>query len=302
MRLLVLGSTGFLGGHTAERLRALPGVRLLDGGRSASAGVPLDLTADPEVLADALRRAAPDVVVNCAGLVSGSAVRLTDVNARGPAALCEAMATAAPGARLVHLGSAAEYGPTAPGEPVAEDAATRPQGPYGATKLAGTAAVTAAGIDAVVLRVFNPVGPGAPAAGLPGRLAGELRRAGTSGTVRVGDLSAYRDFVDARDVADAVALAATATGPLPAVLNIGSGRATAVRDLAHGLVWAAGFTGTLEETGGGSARSSAVSWQCADVTAARAALGWEPRRALARSLSDLWAAGPREAPVEAAAR
>ncbi|WP_093802902.1 NAD(P)-dependent oxidoreductase [Streptomyces sp. Wb2n-11] len=292
MRVLVLGSTGFLGGHTAERLRALPGVRLLDGGRSTDAGVPLDLTSDPEALADALRGAAPDAVVNCAGLVSGSAVRLTDVNARGPAALCEAMAAAAPGARLVHLGSAAEYGPTAPGEAVAEDAATRPQGPYGATKLAGTAAVTAAGLDAVVLRVFNPVGPGAPAAGLPGRLAGELRRAGASGTVRVGDLSAYRDFVDVRDVAEAAVLAATAPGPLPPVLNIGSGRATVVREIAHGLVRAAGFRGTVEEAGGGSARSSAVSWQCADIGAARSALGWQPTRGLAGSLSDLWQALP----------
>ena len=91
------------------------------------------------------------------------------------------------------------------------------------------------GLDAVVLRVFNPVGPGSPAASLPGRLADELRRALPDGTVRVGDLSAYRDFVDVRDVAQAVGLAVTAPGPLPPVLNIGSGTATPVRELAEGL-------------------------------------------------------------------
>ncbi|MCX4820820.1 NAD(P)-dependent oxidoreductase [Streptomyces sp. NBC_01142] len=288
MRILLLGSTGFLGGHTAEQLRALPGVRLLVGGRSAAADVPLDLTEGPAVLTGALRAAAPEAVVNCAGLVAGSTVRLTDVNARGPAALCEALREAVPGVRLVHLGSAAEYGPTAPGEPVAESAATRPLGPYGATKLAGTVAVTTSGLDAVVLRVFNPVGPGAPAAGLPGRLAAELRRAGDEGVVRVGDLSATRDFVDVRDVAAAAVRAATAPGPLPPVLNIGSGRATGVRDLADGLVRAAGFRGRLEETGAGSARSTAVSWQCADIEAARAALGWHPERTLTDSLTDLW--------------
>jgi nucleoside-diphosphate-sugar epimerase len=288
VRILLLGSTGFLGAHTATRLRALPDVRLLLGGRTLGSDLEADLTADPEVLASALRLAAPDVVVNCAGLVAGSAVRLTDVNARGPAALCEAMRDTVPDARLVHLGSAAEYGPTVPGEPVAESAPTRPLGPYGATKLAGTVAVTVSGVDAVVLRVFNPVGPGAPAAGLPGLLTAELRRAGGRGRVRVGDLSAYRDFVDVRDVADAVAAAVTAQGSLPPVLNIGSGHPTQVRELAALLVEAAGFAGHLDAAGDGSGRSAAVPWQAADVSAARTALGWRPRRTLAESVADLW--------------
>jgi nucleoside-diphosphate-sugar epimerase len=292
VRILLIGSTGFLGAHAAARLSGLPDVRLLVSGPSPTADVPLDLTGAPDVIADALLRAAPDAVVNCAGRVAGSAVQLTDVNARGPAALCEAMDEVLPAARLVHLGSAAEYGPAEYGVPVAESAATRPLGPYGATKLAGTVAVTSSELDAVVLRVFNPVGPGAPAAGLPGRLAAQLRRAGAHGTVRVGDLSAHRDFVDVRDVADAVARAATAQGPLPPVLNIGSGRATAVRDLAQTLVRVAGFAGQLDEGGEGSARSSAVAWQCADTAAAETALGWRPRRALADSLADLWKSPP----------
>ena len=67
---------------------------------------------------------------------------------------------------------------------------------------------------AVVLRVFNPVGPGAPEESLPGRVAAELRRALASGAeVRLGSLDAVRDFVDARDVADAVI--AAAAGPAP---------------------------------------------------------------------------------------
>ncbi len=288
MRVLILGAGGFLGAHTAERLSALPGVRLLVGGRSPDADVSLDLTADPARITDALHAAAPDAVVNCAGLVAGSAVRLADLNARGPAALCEALHEAAPSARLVHFGSAGEYGPTALNVPVTEDAPTRPQTPYGATKLAGTVAVTSSGLDAVVLRVFNPVGPGAPTAALPGRLAAELLRAGPDGTVRVGDLSAYRDFVDARDVAEAAVLAACAPGPLPPVLNIGSGHATPVRELAGRFVEAAGHLRQLQETGDGSARSGAVSWSCADIGAARTALGWAPSRTLEQSVTDHW--------------
>ncbi|MFD7300428.1 NAD-dependent epimerase/dehydratase family protein [Streptomyces pharetrae] len=308
MLILVLGATGYLGGHIAEGLRALPGARVLVGGRTPGADVPVDLaSARPRDLAAALAAAAPDAVVNCAGATGGDAVTLAEVNARGPAVLCAALREAAPQARLVHLGSAAEYGPGTPGRPVPESAATRPAGPYGATKLAGTVAVTASGLDAVVLRVGNPVGPGAPATGLPGRVAGLLADAGrdADAVLRLGDLSAHRDFVDVRDVARAVRSAVTAPGPLPPVLNIGGGAAVPVRDLVRALARAAGFRGRVVEAGTGSARSAQVSWQCSDITAAGDALGWRPAHSLDDSLTALWTAAtavrPR-GPEEVAAR
>ncbi|TVL89466.1 NAD(P)-dependent oxidoreductase [Streptomyces sp. SAJ15] len=297
MRILVLGSTGFLGGHTVEQLRALPGVRVLLGGRAPGAEPHIDLATTPLTeLTATLRDLDPDAVVNCAGAVGGAAPRLAEVNARGPAVLAEALWLAAPEARLVHLGSAAEYGVTEAGRGVAETTPARPVSLYGATKLAGTLAVTGSSLDAVVLRVFNPVGPGAAPASLPGRLAAELRRTvpGEPGaTVAVGDLSAHRDFVDARDVALAAALAATAPRQLPRVLNIGSGTARPVREVAEQLVRVSGFRGRIGETldtTPGAERSGAVSWQRAEIAAAGEALDWRPRYAFAESLADLWAA------------
>ncbi|MFE1291146.1 NAD-dependent epimerase/dehydratase family protein [Streptomyces sp. NPDC058751] len=300
MRILVLGFTGYLGGHVAEHLRALPGVRVLGGGRSPAAEFGIDLATDRrETLVPALAAARPDAVINCAGATGGDAVTLSEVNSRGPAVLCAALREAAPTARLVHLGSAAEYGPGVRDTAVTESAATRPLTPYGATKLAGTVTVTTSGLDAVVLRVGNPVGPGAPSTGLPGRIAGLLREAGPDpdAVVRLGDLSAYRDFVDVRDVARAAVAAATVPGPLPRVLNIGSGKAVPVRDLVDGLARVAGFRGRVEENGGGSARSGEVSWQCSDITAAGEALGWRPVLTLDDSLAALWTATTGTGPV-----
>lgn len=301
-RILVLGGTGFLGGPVSARLGGLPGAAVLYGGRAAArpgtggvAGggrrapdLAVDLGKVPvDVLAGGLTALAPDVVVNCAGLAAGPASALAAVNARGAAALCEAMAAAVPRARLVHLGSAAEYGPGVPGTALCESATARPAGLYGATKLAGTFAVAGSGLDAVVLRVFNPVGAGAPASGLPGRLAAAFRGAAPGGSVTTGDLGAYRDFVDVRDVAEAVALAATAPGPLPAVVNVGSGRATVVRDLAVELAGLCGFAGRVVESGAGSDRSAAVSWVRADISLAASALGWQPARTLHDALAAL---------------
>ncbi|GBP99405.1 NarL family transcriptional regulator [Streptomyces spongiicola] len=291
MRILVLGHTGYLGRHVAAQLGALQGVRLFGGGRSPDADLHVDLaTADAGRLAENLSDLSPDAVVNCAGSLGADPVTDAEVNARGPAVLCAALLRAAPTARLVHLGSAAEYGSCEPGVPVAEDAPTRPAASYGATKLAGTVAVASSGLDAVVLRVGNPVGPGAAPKSLPGGTALRLRRAGRDrdAVVRFGDLSAHRDFVDVRDLARAVA-AATTAGPLPRILNIGGGRAVPIRELVRGLVAVAGFRGRIEEAGAGSSRSAGVAWQCSDISAARNALGWEPRFTLADSLAALWA-------------
>ncbi|MEU0007278.1 NAD(P)-dependent oxidoreductase [Streptomyces sp. NPDC006314] len=300
MRILVLGGTGYLGRHVTERLRALPGARVLAAGRSSAAEFRVDLATDrPERLAKTLAAAAPDAVVNCAGATGGDPVTLAEVNARGPAVLCAALREAAPRARLVHLGSAAEYGPGTPDVPVAESAPACPVTPYGVTKLAGTIAVTSAVLGGVVLRVGNPVGPGAPVASLPGRMASLLRSAGAGpeAVLRLGDLSAYRDFVDVRDVAGAVTLAATTPGHLPPVINIGGGTAMAVRELVRGLARRAGFQGKLEESTGGSARSVRVSWQCSDITAADRALGWRPAHDLEDALDALWAATTESGPV-----
>lgn len=102
MRILVLGFTGYLGGHVVEHLRALPGARVFGGGRSPHAELDIDLaTARTDGLAKTLASAAPDAVINCAGSTDGDAVTLAEVNSRGPAVLCAALREAAPSARLV---------------------------------------------------------------------------------------------------------------------------------------------------------------------------------------------------------
>ena len=300
MRLLILGASGFLGRHT-ERQAAAAGAQVVTASRAERPQSPghrqLDLAADePARIAAMIASVAPDAVLNCAGATTGGPDLLAAVNVTGTYALVRAMLDAGTRARLVHFGSAAEYGRVEPGVPVAESAPSRPVAVYGATKLAGTRLVElarAAGLDTVVLRVFNPVGAGAPENGLPGRLAAELRRALASGTdVRLGPLDAVRDFVDARDVAAAV-LAAAAAPALPhAVLNVGSGTGVLARTLVKELIAFSGYAGPVHEDSPGPARSSDVPWNQADITLARQDLDWRPRHDLAACVADLWEGGP----------
>jgi nucleoside-diphosphate-sugar epimerase len=211
------------------------------------------------------------------------------------------MADIVPGSRLVQVGSSAEYGAVPVGAMIAEDVPPNPVGTYGLTKLAGSELALAAGraeeVDAVVLRVFNPIGSGISANTLPGRTVAALRAALTAGErlISLGALDDHRDFVDADDVADAICAAATAAGRLgPRVLNVGSGRATRARDLVTAIAGAAGFDGEIAENRPSSPRSTSVPWQQADIAAIAALLDWRPRRELSESIDALWQASKSE--------
>ena len=143
MRILLIGASSFIGGHI-RRAASAAGHDVLTAGRGDGWSLRLDLALDPAGrVASAIAGAAPDVVVNCAGATSGSAQVLAAANITAVHTLVTALLGFAGGdsPRLVHLGSAAEYGAIgedAAGVPVTEDAVPRPAGLYGVTKLGGT--------------------------------------------------------------------------------------------------------------------------------------------------------------------
>ncbi|GFH37699.1 NAD-dependent epimerase/dehydratase family protein [Streptomyces pacificus] len=316
MRVLLLGANGFLGRFVADRLVADPAVHLTALGRGDDADVRFDLAGgSPGALTRFLDAVHPGVVINCAGATRGGARDLTRHNTVAVATVCEAMRRSRCDARFVQLGCAAEYGPSQPGSSTAEDAVPRPGGPYGVSKLAATELVLGSGLDAIVLRVFSPVGPGTPAGSPLGRLAEAMRRAMQSGDaeLKLSGLGIQRDLVDVRDVARAVHAASLSAAQ--GVVNIGTGRSVRLRDAAAVLARVAGYTGTLHELDGPPPRpghpvigaprgpepvpeqlgstpypypDGCGSWQQADVRTARDRLGWRPRINLEESLADIW--------------
>ncbi|SDN66887.1 NAD-dependent epimerase/dehydratase family protein [Allokutzneria albata] len=295
-RILLLGATGFLGSHVHNVLFREPGVDVVTVARSAlseSPGhVPFDLgLADVGALRGLITAAAPDVVINCVGAAGGSVTALAESNVELPARIVRALLECPKPPRLVHLGSAAEYGRGEIGVPVTEDTPPAPVGAYGLSKLAGTRAVglgRAAGLDTVVLRVFNPIGPGSPTSGLAGRAAAEIIRARRQyDGIRLGPLDVIRDFVDARDVARAVFAAATTPSDAE-ILNVGSGVGTPAEGLVAELARIAGHTGPVSQEDRGPERPADVPWQRADVSEIGRVLGWRPEHDLTDSLTALW--------------
>jgi len=292
-KVLLFGSSGFIGGHVRAALEADPGIgAVICPGRRDHDLIDGDLRGLVRVIGDH----APTAIVSCVGRLGGTDSELIRGNTLVAAKLLEA-AAAAPGVRLVRLGSAGEYGVVARGRAVSEEDACGPVAAYGVSHLAGTRLFRLAGesglADTVSLRVFNPIGPGMSAETMLGRAAERIRAALATGAAEItmGPLSAYRDFVDVRDLAAVVPAVLRAPRLRHRVFNVGSGHAVGSREAVRLLAEAAGFGGDIREQGAGPQRSAAVDWIQADVRRAREELGWVPARDLTTSIKDIWAAG-----------
>lgn len=298
-RVMVFGAGGFLGGAIC-RLLAERGIEHRAFTRST--GDPhrrFDLaTGHCFALDTQLGLYKPTVIVNAAAATYGNVLELTRGNVVAVQSLLSAMNGHAGNARFIQIGSAAEYGGAPHGTSQDEQAELRPGAAYGYTKLAGSELVLRAqrnGADAIVLRSFNITGPGSPPSTLFGRV---LRQLGTTDTIELGSLEAWRDYVDVRDVAEAVIAVATAEGKLPPVLNVGSGKATLARDAVHRLVELSGSTTKIVEgqphAGHAGSPADAVAWQQADTSLISKHLGWSSKISLDQSLTDTWTARPTE--------
>jgi len=148
MRILVAGAQGQLAQALAQAARGRAGLALTAFGRPR-----LDL-ADPSTIAPALAREEPDLVVNAAAYTAvdkaeSDAEAAFAVNAAGAGAL--AAAAAAAGCPIVHVSTDYVFDGRKP-EPYLETDAPNPLGVYGASKLAGEAAVAAANPRHLILR------------------------------------------------------------------------------------------------------------------------------------------------------
>ena len=149
-------------------------------------------------------------------------------------------------------------------------------------------------VDAVALRLFNVFGPGQALSNpYTGVLANFASRLATGQQPMIfEDGEQRRDFVHVRDVARAFRLALEQKQARGHAINIGSGQAYTIREVATLLAEAMG----VPEIGPdimGKARSGDIRNCFADISKARDLLGFEPEHRLERSLDELarWVRG-----------
>ncbi|MFC4013728.1 NAD-dependent epimerase/dehydratase family protein [Nonomuraea purpurea] len=300
-RIVVVGGTGFLGRQICKDLVAA-GRDVLVVARNAARSAPgyrfraIDVSDTPTgELAAMLAAERPDTVINATGGKWGLTGRELEASCVGATRhILAALASARLAPRLVHLGSVLEYGHVAPDGTDATQRSPGPASDYDRFKLAATEAVLSAAaagtVDAVVLRLANVAGPGAPAASLLGRVADRLAAAagrGETAMIELTALNARRDYVDVRDVSDAVRAATRITGR-PTPIAIGRGEAVPVRTLVTMLIEVSGVPATMVEIPAPDLAADTDDWTRVDPQPARDLLGWTPRRTLRDSVHELW--------------
>ncbi|EST21279.1 hypothetical protein N566_27535 [Streptomycetaceae bacterium MP113-05] len=299
---VVLGAAGFVGRNVCDALSAR-GWSVAAVVRRGGTGFPpgcrtvrLDLLRSGATeLAALLERERPSLVVNAAGaLWNVTGEQLTEGNVTLVRRLADAVAGLPGPARLVHVGSAYEYGSQRAGTPLTEDLPEEPTSHYARTKLAGTRVLTEAvadgRLDAVVLRIAMAVGPYTPPDSLLGGIARRL--AERPGELQLPPLAGVRDIVDVRDVADAV-LRAADPPRVPPVVNVGSGTGVPLTEAVDTLVRVSGTSARVlrspaPDRGQDARRDAGIGEEPLALTLARRELGWSPARTLEDGLAALW--------------
>lgn len=295
--VLVTGASGFIGSYTVaafrEAGRQVVGASF--GGNPERGLEALDLR-DADQVDTLLARIRPSVVVHLAAIANpGDAesdpVRAYDVNVLGQLRLIQAMLRHTPSARLVAMSSAEIYGRIETGELVTEDVPLRPASVYAATKAAADLQALqyhlTDGLDVVRLRLFGSVGPGRSADYFPGRqvhAVAAILDGRSEPVVPTFSLAGARDYVDVRDVAQAI-VAAGDHGLSGAAYNVATGRSWPLRQIVERLIEIGGVAAEInEERKLPPGRHGAV--VAGDAARLREDTGWRPRITMDDSLRD----------------
>jgi len=302
MKALVVGVAGFVGKYLVEELTKtgweVYGTKLPT--EKVASDIPvfnLDIL-DADAICAVMEQTNPDYIFHLAAqssvAVSWKQPALTvDVNIKGALNLLETVREMEKAPRVLLIGSGDEYGYILPEElPLCEDTALRPGNVYACTKIAqgmlGQVYAKAYGLEIIVVRAFNHIGPGQTDTFVVPSFCKqivEIESQSNVGTIQVGNLDAKRDFTDVRDIVRAYRMLAE-TGESGEVYNVGSGKAIAIAEILDMIIKQSTAAVSIEQDPD-RMRPSDVPIIEPDISKITVCTGWKPEIAIETTITDI---------------
>jgi len=238
MVTLIMGAGGFVGGYLVKELKSA-------GHKVVAVDVPEVNLLDRDGVESLVENVKPDYVVNLAAISSVGVswkdpVATMQVNVVGTLNLLDAITKYVPKAKTLLIGSAEEYAPK--DFPLNEACDREASSPYGISKIAQENFAELYrkkyGIQIVCTRSFNHTGVGQKTTfALPSfvKQVADIENSKQTGVIRVGNLDAWRDFSDVRDVVHVYRMLLENNTTYD-VYNVGSGIARKVGNLLNVII------------------------------------------------------------------
>ncbi len=236
---------------------------------------------------------APDVIIHLASSRFGELENLFLSNVKATENLLNAVLKINRPIKVIIIGSSAELGIPIK-NPSSENDKCNPVDYYGLTKLMQSELAhqyyLKHDIEVIRLRLFNILGAGMPDSLLAGRaikLFQESLRNTDALPLQFGDLSSYRDYLDIRDLCNAIDLSIE-NGMAGELYHIGSGVKTQGTDLIDEIINTCPHQTKSLEYQFARNQKSLVPHQVADITKAKNHLKWELLFGLDETLLWMW--------------
>lgn len=248
-KVLIIGANGFVGGYLIKEY--------LNNGYEVIAADMADVfryeysakyekinILDKDMIDTILKKYMPDYIINLAAISSvGLSWKMPqntmNVNIIGTINILDSIKENVPNAKILLIGSSEEY--IQKQEPLKEEDLLDANNPYGISKIAAENVakmyLEKYGLNIVCTRSFNHTGVGqADNFAIPSfcKQVAEIEKSKAPGKIYVGNLSAYRDISDVRDVVKVYRCLLEEEKDL--IYNVGSGKTYKMEDLLNYII------------------------------------------------------------------
>ncbi|MVX62879.1 NAD-dependent epimerase/dehydratase family protein [Clostridium chromiireducens] len=300
MKALITGVNGFVGNYLSKYLieqgYTVYGTVIEDNVVMENVNIQKMNLLNKEEVSETIKSINPDYIYHLAGQ---SAVGLSwkeptltmNVNINGTINLLDAVRENNIDTKVLIIGSSDQYGVIKPEDcPISEEHILNPSSPYAISKTTQEQVaklyISSYKMNIMMVRAFNHIGPMQSKNFVVSDFASKIAEIekGAEPVIRVGNLEAYRDFTDVRDIVMGYGMLME-SGEVGEIYNIGSGNAYKIQDVLD-ILLSLSTTKIKVEIDTEKLRPSDVPIIQCDNSKIRAHINWAPEYDIKNTLKD----------------